>query len=453
MHRTGIPASITLAQGLLESGIGNSRLARHANNHFGIKCHKGWTGNSYYIEDDDYDKQGNLMKSCFRSYSNAEESYFDHSRFLSERSRYRFLFDYDRTDYKAWAKGLKKAGYATAPTYATKLIKIIERENLQRFDLMNPIDVVIVTTPPPAIDPPKPTVPAPTPVPSKPTVDIPEYEEIPVPSQPDNGAVFNPIQEDVKDKVFQNNSVKAIYARRGDSPLSIAQRFGKPLKRVLKFNDLPLGSREVFEDRDIVYLQLKRRATRNKHVTAHKVKAGETLYDIAQLYGIRIKKLRKRNGIPKRHEPLVGEVVILRGKAKLKPKYARAGFLAPIGSGATKPISAPSSTPSKPVPSAPSPSRPTPSEPTTQPAPPPVSVPTPTPIKPPVATPNQPAPSQPPVYAPPSQQPSAPQYYYVVSGDTLYAISRRFNMSVDDLKLLNGLNSNTLSIGQRLRVK
>ena len=127
MKRFKIPASITLAQGMLESGLGYGTLAKKGNNHFGIKCHKGWKGKKIYHDDD---KKG----ECFRVYKNANKSYRDHSIFLSQRGRYSFLFDYKITDYKAWAKGLKKAGYATDPKYPKKLINLIERYRLDRFD-------------------------------------------------------------------------------------------------------------------------------------------------------------------------------------------------------------------------------------------------------------------------------------------------------------------------------
>ena len=128
MNRTGVPASITLAQGMLESGYGNSRLARKANNHFGIKCHKEWRGTRIYHDDDE-------KGECFRVYKDPRKSYRDHSLFLTTRSRYDFLFDYKKHDYKAWAKGLKKAGYATDPKYPDKLISLIERYRLDRYDL------------------------------------------------------------------------------------------------------------------------------------------------------------------------------------------------------------------------------------------------------------------------------------------------------------------------------
>src|SRR5574343_416256 len=134
MHRSRIPASITLAQGLLESGNGNSRLALVANNHFGIKCKKDWTGESIREDDDE-------AQECFRKYPTAEDSYRDHSDFLMKGQRYAFLFDLDPTDYKGWAEGLKRAGYATNPNYPNLLISLIERHNLHRFDLMKPTEV------------------------------------------------------------------------------------------------------------------------------------------------------------------------------------------------------------------------------------------------------------------------------------------------------------------------
>ena len=137
MYRTGIPASIKLAQGLLESDWGRSELAREANNHFGIKCGGKWSGDGYYLEDDDRDKKGNIIPSCFRVFESSMESYIAHSEFLTSEDRarrYAFLFEYETTDYKSWAKGLKKAGYATDRKYPNKLITIIEKYQLYLFD-------------------------------------------------------------------------------------------------------------------------------------------------------------------------------------------------------------------------------------------------------------------------------------------------------------------------------
>lgn len=133
MQRTGIPASITLAQAIVESKYGTSTLSKKSNNHFGIKCKGGWQGKTFYFKDDDF-KNGKLIKSCFRGYEDSVESYYDHSDFLVENPRYQQLFELSRTDYKGWAKGLKKCGYATAKDYASALINMIERYDLYQLD-------------------------------------------------------------------------------------------------------------------------------------------------------------------------------------------------------------------------------------------------------------------------------------------------------------------------------
>lgn len=140
MYRSGVPASITLAQALHESGMGQSDLAVFANNHFGIKCKSYWTGKTYRHKDDDYDEQGNLIKSCFRSYDTVIDSYIDHSNFLNQSAHYQELFDLPRTDYRQWAHGLKRCGYATDPAYADKLIAKIEKYQLYIYDsYQNPL--------------------------------------------------------------------------------------------------------------------------------------------------------------------------------------------------------------------------------------------------------------------------------------------------------------------------
>lgn len=141
MERTGIPASIKLAQGLLESDCGRSDLAREGKNHFGIKCGKAWSGKTFYKEDDDRDASGRLKPSCFRVFPDASSSYVAHSEFLLNNERYAFLFDYDPSDYKSWAKGLRKAGYATDRKYPAKLIGVIRKYDLERFDDMQSADL------------------------------------------------------------------------------------------------------------------------------------------------------------------------------------------------------------------------------------------------------------------------------------------------------------------------
>jgi flagellum-specific peptidoglycan hydrolase FlgJ len=134
MNRGGIPASIILAQAMLESASGSSELARKANNHFGLKCTDEWTGATFGRRDDDRDSQGSIVDSCFRRYNNVAESYADYSEFMREYRRYRFLFDLDRTDYKSWAQGLQSAGYATSTEYSSRLIELIERFRLYQYD-------------------------------------------------------------------------------------------------------------------------------------------------------------------------------------------------------------------------------------------------------------------------------------------------------------------------------
>ena len=141
MYRSGIPASITLAQALHESQTGKSELAIFANNHFGIKCKSYWVGKTYKHEDDDYDRNGNLIESCFRSYDSAIDSYIDHTNFLVQSAHYGELFNYEKTDYFMWAHGLKKCGYATDPNYAFKLIDKIEKYQLYVYDTYkNPLE-------------------------------------------------------------------------------------------------------------------------------------------------------------------------------------------------------------------------------------------------------------------------------------------------------------------------
>ncbi|MEM8908840.1 MAG: glucosaminidase domain-containing protein [Bacteroidota bacterium] len=155
MNRSGIPASITIAQGIHESSWGRGELSLNSNNHFGIKCKQEWDGGTYYTEDDDYDKDGNLIKSCFRVYNSVEDSYIDHTNFLMERSFYQPLFKLTSDDYVAWAKGLQSCGYATDPNYAQKLIKTIETYQLYQYDQQLPVynaPVVAALTVPPTID-------------------------------------------------------------------------------------------------------------------------------------------------------------------------------------------------------------------------------------------------------------------------------------------------------------
>ena len=219
MERSGIPASITLAQGIVESAAGNSKLAREANNHFGIKCGSKWTGPVYYIEDDDYDADGNLMKSCFRKYARAEESYLDHTDHLTNNKRYDPLFSLPTTDYKGWATGLKAAGYATNPKYADMLIKCVEDHKLSEYDKQTEKNATLVTT--------------------------------------DGKKVRNPFIVRKSDAgVFRNNDLKAVSAKEGETALEIASRYNVPYDRFLKYNDLQANDPLV--ENQYLYLQKKR---------------------------------------------------------------------------------------------------------------------------------------------------------------------------------------------------
>ena len=255
MHRSGVPASITLAQGILESGRGGSDLARKARNHFGIKCHTGWEGPSF-IQDDD------TKNECFRKYKTVLESYRDHSEFLSGRSRYASLFELNPKDYKAWAKGLKKAGYATDPKYPVRLIDIIEKNELYQYDNVRLAEVEKKKP----VAKPKPQIVSKPTTTSDPAVTM-------------NGR-----------KVKVRNRIKSIVADKGDTPLKIANNFDMNLWQIYKYNDLKKG--DTFKTGQIVYLQPKRnRGTKEYHV----VQKGDDLHSISQTYGVKLAKLQKLN--------------------------------------------------------------------------------------------------------------------------------------------------------------
>ncbi|NTW24372.1 MAG: glucosaminidase domain-containing protein [Lentimicrobium sp.] len=279
MHEFKIPASITLAQGLLESGSGNSELTVNANNHFGIKCHKEWTGMTYTMDDDE-------KNECFRKYATAEESYNDHSYFLTSRPRYATLFELDIKDYKGWAYGLKSAGYATNPRYAEMLIKIIEENDLYLFDSESKEAIA-------KKDDNK----------KKPVKEstVSEY------SGPKNeGFKFLEVAEGNR-KIYVNNNVKLTYARKGDSPQIIAHDLGIHAFQVLQYNEL--GKDETLTAGQIVYVEPKKRKA---SVESHVFRKGETMRDVSQLYGIKLKALYKKNKMAEGHEPDSGTRLSLR---------------------------------------------------------------------------------------------------------------------------------------------
>lgn len=246
MNRYKIPASITLAQGLLESGAGQSVLARKSNNHFGIKCHNTWRGRKVYHDDD-------ARGECFRAYRKVEDSYEDHSKFLRQGARYAFLFKLKITDYKGWAKGLKKAGYATDPSYANRLITIIEDYELYKYDTKGM---------------------------SKREARRWEKELKKKPW------LANPHQ------VYLANGLAYVVARDGDTFRLLGGEFDISWKKLVDYNDL--HKEYTIETGDIIYLKKKNKKAQ-KPYTVHIVRDGESMHSIAQKYGIRLKNLYKMN--------------------------------------------------------------------------------------------------------------------------------------------------------------
>lgn len=246
----GIPASITLAQGILESGVGKSRLAVEANNHFGIKCHNDWTGETITHDDD-------RRRECFRKYDNAEESFIDHSQFLKSKARYSFLFELDRRDYKGWAKGLKQAGYATDKNYADRLVTLIEDLELSRFDDMAPS-----------------TEPAPK---------------------------AEPIR-------IEEKNLKFVIVQKGESYFTIAKKYRIPFNLIYSYNDVEKTARQP-KPGDKVYLRPKN--TSCKGCPPHTVKEGESMFSISQEYGIKIHSLYDLNSMSYDSTPYVGQVLML----------------------------------------------------------------------------------------------------------------------------------------------
>jgi LysM repeat protein len=269
---SGVPASITLSQGILESGDGNSTLARKANNHFGIKCHE-WTGETFHMDDD-------AKGECFRSYKSVFDSYDDHSQFLKTRSRYAGLFQLDKIDYKGWAKGLKDAGYATNPKYPELLIKIIEENSLHQYDLL-------------------------TEVPKDFDTPIVKSETKTTQTKPESTAVAS------AGKILLHNRIKYITVQPGDTYYSICKKYELVLWQIYKYNDL--NKDDALTPGEKIYLQPKRY---NGDEEFHIVKQGETMRDISQQHGIKLKTLYKKNNMVVGTQPKVGDKLNLKSKKK-----------------------------------------------------------------------------------------------------------------------------------------
>ena len=261
MHKWKIPASITLAQGLFESGAGQSELTRKGNNHFGIKCH-GWTGRTIYHDDD-------RRNECFRAYRSAYESYEDHSRYLASSQRYRSLFRLKTTDYKGWARGLKAAGYATNPRYADKLIEIIQLYKLYRYDSSKGYDKYM-------------------------------FEHT---KSATNGMPLHAM------RMYNKNYY--VIARSGDTFRSIAAEIGISYRKLAKYNER--GKNDPIEEGEIIWLKKKQtKAPKDYKGRLHYVREGESMYTIAQKYGIRVRSLYRMNHLKPSYQIQVGDALKLR---------------------------------------------------------------------------------------------------------------------------------------------
>jgi LysM repeat protein len=299
MKRSGVPASITLAQGMIESDHGRSTLAREANNHFGIKCHDDWTGPRIRHHDD-------RRNECFRKYSRPEESFIDHSDFLRTGSRYSSLFALPVTDYRGWARGLKKAGYATDPHYADMLIRKIEENNLQDFDVYYAAALSKPVTQPVPSEELKPAVRAPAA--TKVTGSAPEQKAGITPVINDNFTVrLN------TPRVMENNRLQYIVVKEGETLEMIEKEYQVFRWELQRFNDLGDDFSPI--PGQMLYLQPKRDKAElgnEKHTSV----SGDTMHSISQKYGVKLKKLYEYNRMAEGEEPGSGQVVWLR---QIKP--------------------------------------------------------------------------------------------------------------------------------------
>jgi LysM repeat protein len=314
MYRSGVPASITLAQGLLESGNGQSELARKSNNHFGIKCHNNWQGGRVYHDDD-------AKGECFRKYSDPSDSYRDHSDFLRFRDRYKFLFDYRVTDYKSWAHGLKKAGYATDPAYPKKLIKLIEEYNLNQYDRKPASFGRSYNKKEDKKEDKKE-------VKKEEKKEVAKVEPAPVKSKPAEKQQKLPLSptviEQVKEldskkleefhfslarKVYTQNSVPFVYAEEGDTYASIAASHNLFAREILRFNDLK--EETVLAPGTVVYLKPKKKSAA-KGMDKYVFEDGDDLREVAQRFGVRLASVVRMNGFEEGAAPREGDIIRLR---------------------------------------------------------------------------------------------------------------------------------------------
>lgn len=304
MYRSGVPASITLAQGLLESRYGLSELAVEANNHFGIKCHN-WAGAKMFYDDD-------KKNECFRRYASAEDSFRDHSDFLRYRDRYKFLFDLEPTDYKGWAHGLRKAGYATDSSYPQKLIKLIEEYELYKFDSHKTVSEEVADADDEKI--------------SKEERRAIKKEKKAarkdakkgLPESPNSIEQPKPVKRDYKEtfrfnmsrQMYSQNGVPFVYASEGETFAGIAETYGLFLKEILRYNDLDDVS--VLQPGQVVYIQPKKKQAAHGLDRYIAEVDGEVLWDIAQRFAVKLEHLCRMNHISEEYVLREGEVLKLR---------------------------------------------------------------------------------------------------------------------------------------------
>lgn len=295
--RVGIPASVTLAQGIYETGAGSSELATIANNHFGIKCKKAWTGETFAHTDD-------APNECFRKYASAYQSYMDHSNYLSTEKRYQILFTYGVEDYKAWCRGLKQCGYATNPKYAQLIINLIEKYHLDRFT-----DSASILNNSPAIEENNKS--------HGPSVSLIDYQQI---YNIDTPEIILEQEPDVIDNllnfegVTKVNNLNAFVARKGETLLEYAFKYNIRYQKLLDINDLEDGPLPFS-----MYIYLEKKHLKGDHAY-YIVKEHETLLQIAQTEGIQLKQLRLLNNLNEDEEVLPGEKLNLQIAIAKKPK-------------------------------------------------------------------------------------------------------------------------------------
>lgn len=437
MQKCGIPASIKLAQAILESNAGTSDLATEANNHFGIKCGGVWDGPTYYKKDDDRDRRGRLIESCFRVFLDAEDSFRAHSQFLLDpRKEYRYgrLFDLELRDYKSWAWGLSKAGYATNPAYANLLIHLIEKYSLYTFDYYESSNVKFV----------------------EPSDLIAQERDInsmkKLEKKSKNKLVTKPGETNIRpneERQVEINDRMALKVVEGQTMEQLAMKYDLTSTEILRYNENDLGLQDYLQDGMYIFLEKKRIWYRGSE-KFHIVREGEDLHRISQMYGIRLATLERKNKIEADMIPLPGEKIILRGRSARGDDIPLTYDDVEIRESheVDEPILADQWAELKSVveQNTKTPAPATPSDDNEVAAAPVFDL-----GKEEIASPESgQSLKDPEVIEQPVEVSS--QWYEVIKGDTLYGISRKFGVSVDSIRHHNQLISDQVNIGQKLRI-